>query len=89
MDLQLPGLIHLTKRKRRAGNPVLAADTSSQSPHEGRLAAAQVRDKLDNLTAPKIGSELLGELLGSFGTGGVGLPCLYGTHIRHIVPRGH
>jgi len=89
MDFQFPGLVYLTQGEGRTCYPILATQSSAESSHKGRLASAQVRDKLNDLTAPKIGSEPLGELLGSFGAGGFGLPCLYGTHMPHIVTRGH
>jgi len=51
VDLQPIGLIYLANGKRRAGDPVSAAKSAHQTADEGSLAATQVADQLNNLTA--------------------------------------
>lgn len=87
MNMQAACFVNAAYGKGWAGHCFKTAEASCQSPCKGCFAAAQITDKLKNLAAAKLAGELLGELLGTVGTGGFYLPRHVGTHMLHIVAR--
>ncbi|MDB5170682.1 MAG: hypothetical protein JWO35_376 [Candidatus Saccharibacteria bacterium] len=61
MKSYITSFILVAKRKARATHDIATAHAFGQPAHKGRLAAAQVTNKLNDLTTFKPSPDLLGE----------------------------
>lgn len=80
MHLYVACRIDLANRERRARNLIVTTKSVHQPTHEGRLAATEITDQLDHLTATQHLTEFVCQRLGLLGQGSLRLPRYCCTH---------